>query len=96
MVETTGVPDLIAQGLQSTQARGKLVCIGVPPLDFSFGVNMVEHINVSYRDRDFRQLFVLANGSVVRPLDRRVYRRRLCSQTGLQCSQFRLDFRSGD
>ena len=34
------------QGLQATHARGKLVCIGVPPLGYQIKVDMVKHINV--------------------------------------------------
>lgn len=48
VIDTTGVPDLIEQGLRSTLARDKLVCIGVPPLGYHLGVNVTEHINVSY------------------------------------------------
>lgn len=47
VIETTGVPSLIEQGLQSTRARGKLVFIGVPPVGYNLNVNVIEHINVS-------------------------------------------------
>lgn len=46
MIETTGVPFLIEQGLEATHARGKLVCIGVPPVGYQMGVDMIKHINV--------------------------------------------------
>ena len=48
MIETTGVPVLIEQGLQSLHPRGKIVLIGVPPLGYSLSVNVIEHINVGY------------------------------------------------
>lgn len=46
VIETTGVPFLIEQGLEATHARGKLVCIGVPPVGYNMGVDMIKHINV--------------------------------------------------
>lgn len=46
--DITGAPVLIEQGLRSTHTRGKLVCIGVPPLVYELGVTLVEHINVCY------------------------------------------------
>ena len=46
VIETTGVPFLMEQGLETTHARGKLVCIGVPPFEYQMGVDMVKHINV--------------------------------------------------
>lgn len=49
VIETTGVPDLIEQGIQSTIARGKVVLVGVPRADYTLGVNAVEHINVSFQ-----------------------------------------------
>jgi Zn-dependent alcohol dehydrogenase len=48
VIETTGVPNLIEQGLQSTHARGKFVFIGVHPIGYNLSVNVIEHINVSY------------------------------------------------
>jgi threonine dehydrogenase-like Zn-dependent dehydrogenase len=48
VIETTGVPSLIEQGLQSTHTRGKIVLIGVPPLGYNLSVSITEHINVSY------------------------------------------------
>ncbi|KAJ5986169.1 NAD/NADP dependent alcohol dehydrogenase [Penicillium sp. IBT 35674x] len=45
VIETTGVPHLIEQGIQSTTARGKIVLVGVPPPDYNLGVRIVEHIN---------------------------------------------------
>lgn len=47
MIDTTGVPSLIEQGIQSITARGKIVLVGVPPPDYTLGVNAVQHINVS-------------------------------------------------
>lgn len=46
MIETTGVPSLIEQGLQATYSRGKLVMIGIPPLGYNLGINAIKHINV--------------------------------------------------
>ncbi|GLI80391.1 hypothetical protein PoHVEF18_008745 [Penicillium ochrochloron] len=51
VIETTGVPSLIEQGLQSTHTRGKIVLIGVPPLGYNLSVNVTEHLNVSYELR---------------------------------------------
>jgi Zn-dependent alcohol dehydrogenase len=48
VIETTGVPILIEQGLQSTHTRGKIVLIGVPSLGYKLSVNVTAHINVSY------------------------------------------------
>lgn len=45
-VDTTGVPSLIEQSIQSTHARGKMVLIGAPPWDYKLGINAVEHLNV--------------------------------------------------
>ncbi|KAF3386264.1 hypothetical protein F1880_001608 [Penicillium rolfsii] len=45
VIETTGVPTLIEQGLESTHTRGKIVLIGVPPFGYSLGVNVTKHIN---------------------------------------------------
>ncbi|CAG8360518.1 unnamed protein product [Penicillium salamii] len=44
-IDTTGVPFIIEQSIQSTHARGKVVYIGIPPLDFTLNINLVEHIN---------------------------------------------------
>lgn len=49
VIETTGVPDLIEQGIQSTTARGKVVLVGVPPPNYTLGVKVIEHINVSLK-----------------------------------------------
>lgn len=46
VIETTGVPFLIEQGLEATHARGRLVCIGVPPMGYQMGVDLIKHINV--------------------------------------------------
>lgn len=46
-IDTTGIPSIIEQGIQSTHARGKIVLIGVPPRDYTLGINAVEHIGVS-------------------------------------------------
>ncbi|KAJ5903090.1 Alcohol dehydrogenase superfamily zinc-type [Penicillium tannophilum] len=45
VIETTGVPGLIEQGIQSTTARGKVVLVGVPPSNYTLGVKVIEHIN---------------------------------------------------
>ncbi|KAE8337100.1 hypothetical protein BDV24DRAFT_154661 [Aspergillus arachidicola] len=47
VIETTGVPRLIEQGLQSTRKQGKLILIGVPPPGYAMKVDVVEHMNVS-------------------------------------------------
>ena len=48
VIETTGVPALIEEGLQSTHARGRLLLIGVPPLGYNLSVIVTDQINVSY------------------------------------------------
>ncbi|KAJ5952819.1 Alcohol dehydrogenase superfamily zinc-type [Penicillium vulpinum] len=45
VIETTGVPFLIEQGLQSTHQRGKIVLIGVPPLAYRLSFDVTEQIN---------------------------------------------------
>lgn len=49
VIETTGVPGLIEQGIQSTAARGKVVLVGVPPSNYTLSVKVIEHINVSLK-----------------------------------------------
>ncbi|KAJ5356147.1 Alcohol dehydrogenase superfamily zinc-type [Penicillium concentricum] len=46
VIETTGVPTLIEQGLQSTHARGRIVLIGVPPLGYRMSFDVTEQINM--------------------------------------------------
>lgn len=79
VLDTTGAPVLIEQGLRSTHARGKLVCIGIPPLEYELGVNLVEHINVCYSTlySDF-----LADFPKERTLGFGLHRRRLCTAAG--------------
>ncbi|KAL4998425.1 chaperonin 10-like protein [Aspergillus recurvatus] len=45
VVDTTGAPVLIEDGLRSLTQRGKIVLIGVPPMQYELGVGVVQHIN---------------------------------------------------
>ncbi|KAL3478340.1 chaperonin 10-like protein [Aspergillus californicus] len=45
VIDTTGVPALIEEGLQSTRKQGKLVLIGVPPLGYGLNIDVTAHIN---------------------------------------------------
>ncbi|KAJ5177806.1 Alcohol dehydrogenase superfamily zinc-type [Penicillium coprophilum] len=45
VIETTGVPLLIEQGLQSTHTRGRIVLIGVPPPKYRMSFDVAEQIN---------------------------------------------------
>jgi threonine dehydrogenase-like Zn-dependent dehydrogenase len=45
-IDTTGVPSIIEQSVQSTHARGKVVFIGIPPLGYTLNINLSEHLNV--------------------------------------------------
>ncbi|KAE8421185.1 chaperonin 10-like protein [Aspergillus pseudocaelatus] len=47
VIDTTGVPALIEEGLQATRKRGKLVLIGVAPLGYGLNVDVVQHVNFS-------------------------------------------------
>ncbi|GAB1192898.1 hypothetical protein APSETT444_002097 [Aspergillus pseudonomiae] len=47
VIDTTGVPTVIEQGLQATRKRGKLVLVGVPPSGYTLNIDVVQHINVS-------------------------------------------------
>ncbi|KAJ5783177.1 alcohol dehydrogenase [Penicillium paradoxum] len=64
-IDTTGVPSIIEQSIQSTQARGKTVLIGVPPWDYNLGVNAVEHVNA----KDYQKsLDSMKDGSAIKPV----------------------------
>ncbi|KAE8135285.1 hypothetical protein BDV38DRAFT_252936 [Aspergillus pseudotamarii] len=54
VIDTTGVPTLIEEGLQSTRKRGKLVLIGVAPLGYGLNVDVGQHVNVSDNDPGFK------------------------------------------
>ncbi|KAL4908429.1 hypothetical protein BDW74DRAFT_175111 [Aspergillus multicolor] len=45
VIDTTGAPPLIEDGLQSLKQRGKIVLIGVTPMQYELGVSVVQHIN---------------------------------------------------
>ncbi|KAL3430102.1 chaperonin 10-like protein [Aspergillus tetrazonus] len=45
IVDTTGAPVLIEDGLRSLRQRGKIVLIGVPPMQYELGIAVVQHIN---------------------------------------------------
>ncbi|KAL4779692.1 chaperonin 10-like protein [Aspergillus varians] len=45
VIETTGVPSVIEDGLRSLRQRGKLVLIGVPPMQYQLSVSAIEHLN---------------------------------------------------
>ncbi|KAJ5965127.1 NAD/NADP dependent alcohol dehydrogenase [Penicillium vulpinum] len=44
-VDTTGIPAIIEQSIQSTKFRGKMVLIGAPPFDYKLSFNATEHLN---------------------------------------------------
>ncbi|KAJ5120857.1 uncharacterized protein N7515_010245 [Penicillium bovifimosum] len=44
-IDTTGVPAVIEQSIQSTHARGKTVLIGVPPMDYMLNIHATTHIS---------------------------------------------------
>jgi Zn-dependent alcohol dehydrogenase len=45
-IDTTGVPSIIEQSVQSTHARGKVIFIGIPPKNYTLNINLSEHMNV--------------------------------------------------
>ncbi|KAL4757558.1 NAD(P)-dependent alcohol dehydrogenase [Aspergillus foveolatus] len=45
IVDTTGTPVLIEDGLRSLRQRGKIILIGVPPMQYELGIGVVQHIN---------------------------------------------------
>ncbi|KAL4936399.1 hypothetical protein BDV06DRAFT_233440 [Aspergillus oleicola] len=45
VIDTTGTPAVIEDGLKSLRQRGKLVLIGVPPTQYDLSVNAIQHIN---------------------------------------------------
>ncbi|KAL4915969.1 chaperonin 10-like protein [Aspergillus aurantiobrunneus] len=45
VIDTTGTPALIEDGLKSLRQRGKLVLIGVPPTQYELGISAIEHMN---------------------------------------------------
>ncbi|RDW65799.1 NAD(P)-dependent alcohol dehydrogenase [Aspergillus mulundensis] len=45
VIDTTGAPPLIEDGLKSLRQRGKIVLIGVTPMQYELGVSVVQHIN---------------------------------------------------
>ncbi|KAJ5559114.1 alcohol dehydrogenase [Penicillium sp. DV-2018c] len=44
-IDTTGVPSIIEQSIQSTQARGKTVLVGAPPLDYMLNIHVAAYLN---------------------------------------------------
>lgn len=47
-IDATGVPHIIEQCVQATRARGKMVIVGAPPLDWDLKVRASKHLNVSF------------------------------------------------
>lgn len=47
VIDTTGAPALLEESLKCLRKLGKLVLIGVPPLEYELKVNLTEHLNVS-------------------------------------------------
>ncbi|KAL4867889.1 hypothetical protein BDV12DRAFT_170492 [Aspergillus spectabilis] len=45
VIDTTGTPTLIEDGLKSLRQRGKLVLIGVPPTQYELSIRAIEHMN---------------------------------------------------
>lgn len=46
-IDTTGVPTIIEQCVQATRARGKMVIVGSPPMNWDLKVRGGQHLNVS-------------------------------------------------
>lgn len=46
VIDTTGTPAIIEDGLRALRKGGKLVLIGVPPMQYELSVNAIQHINV--------------------------------------------------
>ena len=46
VIDTPGAPVIIEDGLRALRQRGKLVLIGVPPMQYELSLNAIEHINV--------------------------------------------------
>lgn len=51
-IDTTGVPTIIEQCVQATRARGKMVIVGSPPMNWELKVRAGQHLNVSF-DREY-------------------------------------------
>lgn len=47
-IDATGVPHIIEQCVQATRARGKMVIVGAPPLDWDLKVRASKYLNVSF------------------------------------------------
>ncbi|KAL5356583.1 chaperonin 10-like protein [Aspergillus floccosus] len=45
VIDTTGLPSIIEDGLQALKQRGKIVLIGVPPAGYKLSLNATEHMN---------------------------------------------------
>ncbi|KAL3459377.1 chaperonin 10-like protein [Aspergillus heterothallicus] len=45
VIDTTGSPPIIEDGLKALRQRGKLVLIGVPPMQYELGVSAIQHMN---------------------------------------------------
>ncbi|KAL3490169.1 chaperonin 10-like protein [Aspergillus germanicus] len=45
VIDTTGSPAVIEDGLKALRQRGKLVLIGVPPMQYELGVSAITHMN---------------------------------------------------
>lgn len=54
-IDATGVPHIIEQCVQVTRARGKMLIVGAPPMNWNLKVDGVKHLNVGF-DIDMRVL----------------------------------------
>ncbi|KAL2817660.1 hypothetical protein BJX63DRAFT_429704 [Aspergillus granulosus] len=45
VIDTTGSPPVIESGLKALRQRGKLVLIGVPPMQYELSVSAIQHMN---------------------------------------------------
>ncbi|KAJ0425072.1 chaperonin 10-like protein [Aspergillus carlsbadensis] len=45
VIDTTGSPAMIEDGLKALRQRGKLILIGVPPMQYELGISAIKHMN---------------------------------------------------
>ena len=53
VIDTTGTPAIIEDGLRALRKRGKLVLIGVPPMQYELSISAIQQINVCLPLRDW-------------------------------------------
>lgn len=53
VIDTTGTPAIIEDGLRALRKRGKLVLIGVPPMQYELSISAIQQINVCLPQRDW-------------------------------------------